>query len=168
MLMMEIKKITRENVFKLMAKCRLFFCSKDQIIELLEDYGVDVNADDEYIEEKLFDSLVCMYQGVSNGYLSEFYEGITGEKVEVVGEVVDLFSCPCCGYKTLAERCNPEEGTGYDICVYCNWEDDGTENIDVATSINKGSMKDYRNRIQQNPNFYYREKWGREPGRTKE
>ena len=31
------------------------------------------------------------------------------------------YTCPCCGYPTLAER------GGYEICEICNWEDDGQD-----------------------------------------
>jgi hypothetical protein len=33
----------------------------------------------------------------------------------------DCFTCPCCGYPTLAER------GGYEICPLCFWEDDGQD-----------------------------------------
>lgn len=32
-----------------------------------------------------------------------------------------LYTCPCCGYPTLQERCM------YEICSICNWEDDGSD-----------------------------------------
>ena len=34
---------------------------------------------------------------------------------------LNLFTCPGCGYPTLAER------GGYDICEVCNWEDDNQD-----------------------------------------
>lgn len=97
--------------------------------------------------------------GVSNGFLSEVIHTITGYNVEVCGEVEELFTCPCCGYKTLTERYDSQEGTGYDICPYCNWEDDGTTDIYSYRSINKGSILDYWKRIRENPNRYYMDKW---------
>lgn len=35
--------------------------------------------------------------------------------------IYSRFKCPCCGYPTLDER------AAYDICVLCNWEDDGQD-----------------------------------------
>ena len=35
------------------------------------------------------------------------------------------FTCPCCGFPTLSER------GGYDICILCNWEDDGQDDKDA-------------------------------------
>ncbi len=82
--------------------------------------------------------------GVSNGFLSEMIQTITGYEVEICGEVEELFPCPCCGYRTLSECYDSVEGTGYDICPYCKWEDDGTIDVNIYRSINRGSISDYR------------------------
>lgn len=97
--------------------------------------------------------------GVSNGFLSEIIQTITGYEVEICGEVEELYPCPCCGYKTLTECYDPAEGTGYDICPYCKWEDDGTIDVDIYRSINRGSISDYRKRMKNNPNIYHIDKW---------
>lgn len=36
---------------------------------------------------------------------------------------IELYTCPCCGYKTL-EECPP--GT-FEICPICHWEDDNVQ-----------------------------------------
>lgn len=46
------------------------------------------------------------------------------------------FICPCCGYPTLDER------VGYDICILCDWEDDGQDDLD-ADLIKGGPNGDY-------------------------
>lgn len=92
--------------------------------------------------------------GASNGFLSEVIHTITGYEVEVCGENEELFPCPCCGIKTLTGRYNPREGTGYDFCPYCKWEDDRTTDIHSYRSINKGSILDYRNKISADPKKY--------------
>jgi hypothetical protein len=33
--------------------------------------------------------------------------------------------CPCCGHKTIDERCH------YEICEVCFWEDDGQDDHDA-------------------------------------
>ena len=38
-----------------------------------------------------------------------------------IGKIDAMYSCPCCGYRTL-----PEQGD-YDLCPVCWWEDDGVE-----------------------------------------
>ena len=59
-----------------------------------------------------------------------------------------FYPCPCCGYRTLTEKYDPEKGTGYDICPYCGWEDDGTAEDGAYSSANRGRMTDYRKRIR--------------------
>ncbi|MDE7476958.1 MAG: hypothetical protein K2M91_03250, partial [Lachnospiraceae bacterium] len=105
--------------------------------------------------DPLLDLIEVELEGVSNGYLTQFFRTIIGCDIEVCGEVEKRYSCPCCGYKTLDEIYDSSKGTGYDICPYCNWEDDGTTDISAQTSINHGSIQDYRDKIKNNPNKYY-------------
>ncbi len=143
-----MKNISRENCVKLI-------CSVSKLIEK----EIDLSIYFEEIQEANFEIDEDDFKGVSNGFLSEIIYSITGYKVEVIGEVENLFPCPCCGFKTLTERYDKNEGTGYDICSYCRWEDDGTVDIDAYRSINKGSIIDYRKEICRNPNKYYTSKW---------
>jgi len=149
------RKISRDDVLKLLVRCRLTFNNQEQLVELLETSCIN----NETIEEDLFLTLTELYKGTSNGYLSEIYEAITGEKAEVIGKVDELFKCPCCNRKTLSESYDSKKGTGYDICDYCRWEDDGTTEIDTHSGVNRGTISEYRSKIQENPNLYYKEKW---------
>lgn len=97
--------------------------------------------------------------GFSNGFLSEVINTIFGCQCEVIGEVAPLFKCSCCGFKTLTEYFDPLNGTGYDICSYCGWEDDGTKDAMTYSSVNKGRIIDYQQKIKNNPNKYYTFKW---------
>lgn len=54
--------------------------------------------------------------------------------MEIVNDT--RFFCPCCGYPTLDERAD------YDICVLCNWEDDGQDDLD-ANLVKGGPNSDY-------------------------
>lgn len=38
----------------------------------------------------------------------------------------ELYTCPCCGHRTLPER------GAYEICGECGWEDDGQDDHDSA------------------------------------
>lgn len=143
--------ISREKAIKLISEIRDVV---EREVELSKYYG---SAFVESNEEKT--ELEIEIQGVSNGFLSEILCAITGYDIEVCGEVEKLFPCPCCGLRTLTENYNLSEGTGYDICPYCNWEDDGTTDIKDYRSINRGSIEDYRNKIQKNHNKYYINKW---------
>mgnify|MGYP000033766473 FL=1 len=146
-----MKKISRKDAIHLIVKVQNIIEKK---VDLSKYFSEDqwINS----IEEKEVDT---DFQGVSNGFLSEIIQSITGYKVEVCGEVEVLLPCPCCGFRTLTESYNPIEGTGYDICPYCNWEDDGTIDANTYRSINRGSIADYRQKIQENFNQYYINKW---------
>lgn len=102
---------------------------------------------------------VDLIYGVTNGFLSKLLETITGESICVIGEVEKLFTCSCCGYKTLTEKYDEDKGTGYCVCSYCGWEDDGTTNINEYRSINKGKIIDYREKIKKYKDKFYMEKW---------
>lgn len=142
--------ITRKEVYKFIQFIREIIDKEDLSIYL-----------GNYLKEEKSEQEMDLI-GVSNGFLTEVIYTITGLNVEVYGEVEDLMPCPCCGFKTLTERFDPKNGTGYDICPYCNWEDDGTTDINEYRSINRGRMVDYRNRISENTNRYYLNKWLRE------
>lgn len=53
---------------------------------------------------------------------------------------MELYTCPCCGYKTLDEE---PPGT-YDICEICFWEDDGIQfdNPDYRGGANHVSLRE--------------------------
>ncbi len=142
-------RISRKSAIKLLSAIRK-----------VSEANIDLKQYFEYnFLEKTETELDIEVQGVSNGFLSEILGMIIGQNIEVYGDVERLFPCPCCGLRTLTEEYNLDKGTGYDICPYCNWEDDGTTDVNVYTSINRGSITDYRNRIKENYNKYYINKW---------
>lgn len=126
-------ELRRNEVALLIDFIRKTIANNDEISSLLK-----FDNDYEYSD---------LIYGVSNEYLSEFIETLLGYKVKIVGDVEKLYKCPCCGYNTLTEIYNSEEGTGYDICPLCGWEDDGTTDIDEYRSINRGAIKDYRKKL---------------------
>ena len=146
-----MKNINRKNAIKLLKEVRRIFEKEIDLSKYLGDNFLIDNVEQDELEE--------YFQGVSNGFLAEIVQVVTGYEVEVIGEVEELFPCPCCGMRTLTELYDANEGTGYDICPYCKWEDDGTSEIDMYRSINRGSIEDYRNNIQSNLNKYYINKW---------
>ncbi|SHK23610.1 Cysteine-rich CPCC [Anaerocolumna jejuensis DSM 15929] len=146
-----MKNISRENALKLIDEIRSTVEKEIDLSKYLEESFLENNIEQTELE--------AYSQGISNGFLSEIVHAIIGYEVEVIGEVEELFPCPCCGFKTLTELYDLNEGTGYDICPYCKWEDDGTTEINMYRPINKGSLQDYRNNIQANLNKYYINKW---------
>ncbi|MBL0694489.1 CPCC family cysteine-rich protein [Comamonas sp. JC664] len=79
--------------------------------------------------------------------------------LQSTGDAEHRYPCPCCGRRTLTELYNAEEGTGYDICNHCRWEDDGTTKADAGSSVNRGTMAQYRARLLKDLNYYFQEKW---------
>ncbi|MET3942656.1 hypothetical protein ABIC22_005468 [Paenibacillus sp. PvP094] len=144
-----MRNISREKCFELI-------CSVRDIVEKEIDLHQYFDEDSSNINMELSE---MDFEGVSNGYLSEIIYAVTGYEVEVIGEVEELFPCPCCGLKTLTELYDKSAGTGYDICPSCKWQDDGTTDINSYRSINKGSIVDYLNKLRSNPNQYYKNKW---------
>jgi len=59
---------------------------------------------------------------------------------EVVGDVEELYPCPCCGSRTISE---PGE---LDICEVCWWEDDGKDNATATetSEVNTLSLAEGR------------------------
>lgn len=57
------------------------------------------------------------------------------------------FNCPCCGYPTLDEKAS------YDICILCDWEDDGQNSLDadlITSGPNGGySLKEARDNFKK-------------------
>jgi len=149
-----MNRISRKNVFKLFESMRNILVKEVDLSGYFEEDISSINMEQNEVEVDL--------QGVSNGFLAEMVHAILGYQVEVIGEVEELFSCPCCGFKTLTELFDISEGTGYDICPYCKWEDDGTTDITSYRSINHGSIEDYRKKIHTNFNRYYIDKWLKE------
>jgi hypothetical protein len=82
------------------------------------EYGEEIkNPQSEKYNSVLMIWLKYNLQSVTNEFLSEKLNIDT-----IIGESVELESCPCCGYRTIGERGN------YDICKVCWWEDDGQDN----------------------------------------
>jgi hypothetical protein len=56
----------------------------------------------------------------------------------------EKYPCPVCGFLVLAEPPG-----SYDICAICDWEDDHVQLAfpDLRGGANKGSLKDYQDRI---------------------
>lgn len=150
-----MSKKPRLEVFLALAKIRMAQMASEEVADLIEEY--DTDSSDPL--QGLAEALAQQYSGVTNGFLTEVYELVFDEKHEIEGDVDDLHTCPSCQYKTLDEIYDSNLGTGYDICSYCGWEDDGTSDINAQRSVNKGSIADYRKKLTENPNYYYREKY---------
>jgi hypothetical protein len=82
------------------------------------------------------------YVGVLNSYLKNQI-AILGRGDAVDGDVAELATCPCCGYRSLRER------GSYEICRVCFWEDDGTTEPDIVSGPNHMTLREARLNIQR-------------------
>ncbi|WP_282705073.1 CPCC family cysteine-rich protein, partial [Paenibacillus riograndensis] len=71
-------------------------------------------------------------------YLSKLVSAILDSNQEVEGLPEELYSCPCCEFKTL-----PTKGE-YDICPVCFWEDDGSRDPSHYSSPNHMTLAQAR------------------------
>lgn len=149
-----MKTVLRHDAIEIIKIVRQLIDSNTEIQIYLNDLSANIDFSKNKEDEV---DIIC--QGVSNGFIAEIIQIISGHLVEVVGNVEELYKCPCCGYKTLTEKYNTMEGTGYDICPYCEWEDDGTLNNNSYSSVNRGTILDYQRRMQIDQNKYYIDKW---------
>jgi len=87
----KLTQISREKAYDLIRVMRSFVESK---MDLLQYFGENTSKDYKVLEPE---DVEIDFDGVSNGFLSQVIHAITGYEVEVIGEVNDLFYCPCCG-----------------------------------------------------------------------
>ncbi len=109
--------------------------------EILQFDEPQRDAMDETYNALLFVALRKKYLGVRNEYLSKRVSVILHSKQEVEGIQEKLFSCPCCGFKTLSTKGE------YEICPVCFWEDDGN------TDPNYYSLPNHMTLAQARENF---------------
>jgi len=143
------REISREDAIRIIARARESVAEPAELQDFIEDWHA----------RTVFDALLDAYAGVTNGFLSCVCEAIMGTRFRVVGEPEERLPCPCCHRRTLTERYDVSLGTGYDICDHCNWEDDGTVRDDVVSSVNRGSLAEYRARLAADADVHDCEKW---------
>lgn len=93
---------------------------------------------DEVYNSLLFVALRKKYLGVRNEYLSKRLSEILNSIQVVEGSLEELYSCPCCEFKTLARQGE------YDICPVCFWEDDGNRDPNYYSSPNRMTLAQAR------------------------
>jgi hypothetical protein len=143
------REISRADAIRIIARARESVAETSELKDLMDDWHA----------QTVFDALLDAYAGVTNGFLACACEAITGTRFRVVGEPDERLPCPCCHRRTLTERYDVSQGTGYEICDYCRWEDDGTVRDDVVSSVNRGSMSEYRARVAADADVHCCEKW---------
>lgn len=136
-------KITRNEAKKMLAFIDLIHLNKEDREMILIDYHSN-NDDFEDIEDcesysynkDILDYLTQQYKGIINKYFEEKLFQYLNKKLLVIGEIEPLIECRCCSYKTIEKRGN------YDICKVCNWEDDGLNEIDKYSGVNRSTLRE--------------------------
>ena len=97
-----------------------------EIKDLISKKELITNCEDSKYDEIIFFKLRDDLKGVRN----EFLVKETGLKI-TCGIPTKLEICPCCGYRTIENRCE------FEICKVCWWEDDGQDN-EIADKYGTG------------------------------
>lgn len=120
------------QMFDLSEKERLL-----QVQNVLSEAGLEEAKDPEvnlllrkYLEEKL-----ALY---TNDYLQSYLSERADIAISVLGVGINLYPCPCCGFKTLKEKGE------YFICAVCFWEDDGTVDMNTLSVVNRMTLAEAR------------------------
>lgn len=107
-------------------------------LELAENDEPLFSAIDVRYNPLLIAAIAHGYQCVSNEYISNRMYQITGQHFEIQGEFEPLNSCPCCNYQTLKLRGE------YLVCPVCYWEDDGCNEVDAFSHVNRMTLREAR------------------------
>ncbi|WP_051311453.1 CPCC family cysteine-rich protein [Zooshikella ganghwensis] len=126
-----------------------YLLSKELREELSENDEPTFPYSDPRYDELLEIAITYEYLGVSNEFLEYEMDKYKRIQCKVDGRVERLEPCPCCKLKTLRELYDAKEGTGYCICPHCGWEDDGTTDISKISSANRGSINEYREKLNK-------------------
>lgn len=149
--------MTRRSAISFFAIYKVALLTKTEIEDLLFSEYLNEESGEPILYKNIYDDDVqdfliklhieVFFLGVSNEYLKYFLMKCLDCDFMILGEEPKLNKCPCCGYLTL-----PARGE-YDVCPICLWEDDGRseDNIDLYSSVNHLSLKDYR--LSKMPNL---------------
>lgn len=144
-----MKKIYRNQAITILAYQDLLLLESGKRESILIDI---FSENDEYesimdfsspeYNEVILEYLKTDYTGVNTSFLVARINELFHIGVEIIGIEEELFTCNCCGYKTLKL-----EGE-YEICKVCFWEDDGTDEAGKFSSANGLTLTEARNNFQ--------------------
>jgi hypothetical protein len=95
-----------------------------------------LNTYDKYdVLNRVYDDILFLmlrheYIGVQNQYLKQRLQDIGLNLPDIIGNIEQLYPCPCCRFLTLTKRGE------YLICPVCYWEDDGNNDLSSYSSVN--------------------------------
>jgi len=145
-----VSELTREEAFEYISSAKMCNMQEKDFKEIFLDMCMDYQSGvvSEATKRKaVLESIHYDFRGAPNKFVANYIKETFGENVVVTGKQEDLLPCPCCGARSLTELYDRKCGTGYDICEHCGWEDDGTVDLKQNSSVNKGTMLDYRRKL---------------------
>lgn len=117
------------------------------LIDELSSRDIDTSDISDFNNEKYNDIIINYikdsYKGVLNSYIECEVSKLFQKKIKVLGESESLYKCLCCNYHTLDLRGE------YSICKVCYWEDDGTDDDEKFSSVNRLTLKEAKTNFSQ-------------------
>lgn len=159
--------MSRDEVLSLLAHHKLQRLSHDERAEILLNYWIADDEDEDYtslptdLQEQMatadvpgdpenpkYDPLLIralrhQYIGVTNAYLIQQLRNVEYTNVTIVGEPECLSVCPCCGFLTLREH------GAYEICPVCFWEDNGSNDPTKYSHPNRKTLGEARENFKR-------------------
>jgi len=143
-----IKKINRIQALNYLSCFEIINTDKEELLnylysDYLDEDGESIVYEDFWSDEiQLF--LIKYFSeinfGVTNEFLISFLNNNGFEITSIEGEEGELYTCSCCGFKSLPDRYE------HSICKVCFWEDTGDYELDSDqfSSCNQMSIKTAR------------------------
>jgi hypothetical protein len=129
--------LLRSEAVTLASFLKYFSFSLDERKTKIEDAIAELSLDDVSLEMSNYYARKYIeneFNFFSNGYIQKFLSRKLEIAVEVKGEKPELITCFCCGYNTLNKRGE------YFICNVCYWEDDGNNDLNKYSNVNKMTL----------------------------
>jgi hypothetical protein len=113
---------------------------ENELENALAENGSDTVEDRNFI---LRSFIAQQFASYTNQYIQSFLSERLNINLNVEGQDASLFICPCCKYYTLPRKIE------YFICGVCYWEDDGSAEDDVFSTVNKMSLREAKMNFKQ-------------------
>lgn len=132
-------KITRKEALVLAAIFRFKSLSPEDYGEIKEtilaEEGLDF-LEPEQLDEKIRKRLIYRLSETKNSYIESIIRKEIGFSLSIAGAEPRLYTCNCCGYKTLKKKAE------YFVCHVCFWEDDGMTDLKRYSACNSMKLED--------------------------
>jgi len=137
--------LTRKEAIKLISFVQMIRLSSDEkerkTLDALSEANIESATEAKknlylrkYLEEE--------FKYVKKSFIENVLTETLNCKIDVEGKDAPLFSCQCCGYKTLIKQGE------YFICRVCFWEDDGSSQEEKFSSANKMTLREGKNNFE--------------------